>query len=206
MNTQGKPVTNRIKRKKEKTKNAIIATAMKLFKSYGFDNTTMERIAEEADIAKGTLYNYFSSKEAIIAEEIRMSTMQEHDTFVKKIESMRSTKSRMKFVLSELMKKIQDNKEVFEKYLAYRMQRMISLQWDFDESVKSGVYLLGYKIIELGQKENELRTDLPPIVLEEFFEFIFIGVIKQYYNVPDEFNASQAIDQAVELFMNGVSN
>lgn len=44
-----------------------MAAAMALIRAYGFEETTMEQIAEEADIAKGTLYNYFPAKEAIIS-------------------------------------------------------------------------------------------------------------------------------------------
>lgn len=46
-------------RKKEKTRQVIITTAMNLFIQNGYEATTMEQIAEMADIAKGTLYNYF---------------------------------------------------------------------------------------------------------------------------------------------------
>jgi AcrR family transcriptional regulator len=40
---------------------------MDLFKQQGFNETSMEQIAEESDIAKVTLYKYFEVKEAIIA-------------------------------------------------------------------------------------------------------------------------------------------
>ena len=65
------PPVSRIERKKEETRLKIIAVAMSLFKAHGFDVTTMERIAAEVDIAKGTLYNYFPVKEAIVSEYIR---------------------------------------------------------------------------------------------------------------------------------------
>ena len=37
----------------------------------GFDQTTVDQIAEEADIAKGTIYNHFTEKEAIICEYVQ---------------------------------------------------------------------------------------------------------------------------------------
>jgi AcrR family transcriptional regulator len=39
---------------------------MDLFRKQGFESTTADQIAEEADVSKGTLYNYFPSKEAIL--------------------------------------------------------------------------------------------------------------------------------------------
>lgn len=37
----------------------ILSVAMRLFKEQGVNATSMEQIAQEVDIAEGTLYNYF---------------------------------------------------------------------------------------------------------------------------------------------------
>lgn len=53
----------------QKTDNAkcrqILAGARKVFRAKGFDGASMEVIAKEAGVSKGTLYVYFSSKEAL---------------------------------------------------------------------------------------------------------------------------------------------
>ena len=49
-------------------KNRIIETAHKLFEHYGYGKTTVEDIAEEAKIGKGTIYQYFKSKQDILIE------------------------------------------------------------------------------------------------------------------------------------------
>ncbi len=41
---------------------AILAAAMKLFTQFGYRRTSMDDIAREAGVAKGTLYLYFSGK------------------------------------------------------------------------------------------------------------------------------------------------
>lgn len=43
----------------------ILHTAGKLFAAKGYGGTTMDEIAAEANIAKGTLYNYFENKEQL---------------------------------------------------------------------------------------------------------------------------------------------
>jgi AcrR family transcriptional regulator len=52
-------------RKKTRTRRAIVDTAARLFKKKGFDSTTLEEIAEAADIHKQTVLRYFNSKEEI---------------------------------------------------------------------------------------------------------------------------------------------
>ena len=45
----------------------IVKAAADLFAAKGFHRTTTKEIAEAADIAEGTLYNYFDSKDDILA-------------------------------------------------------------------------------------------------------------------------------------------
>jgi AcrR family transcriptional regulator len=52
---------------KEATHGKILEAAADLFRSRGFDATTTRDIARAAGIATGTLFNYFQSKEAIVA-------------------------------------------------------------------------------------------------------------------------------------------
>ncbi len=46
-------------------RNALLGAAIRVFGERGFDCATMERIAEEADVAKGTTYLYYDSKQSI---------------------------------------------------------------------------------------------------------------------------------------------
>jgi len=53
---------------KQVIKKHIITSALNAFLKYGFHKTTMNQIAQEADIAKGTLYLYFKSKDILISD------------------------------------------------------------------------------------------------------------------------------------------
>jgi len=62
-------VTNKPTRRERKKANVrahILATAIRLFSARGLENTTVEQVAEVADVGKGTIYNYFSTKEDIV--------------------------------------------------------------------------------------------------------------------------------------------
>jgi AcrR family transcriptional regulator len=58
--------TQKMSRKERETRlrrNIIIEAAEELFLHQGYDNTSMEEIAHKSEFSKGTLYNYFNSKE-----------------------------------------------------------------------------------------------------------------------------------------------
>ena len=196
------PGGSRVARKMEETKQKIIAIAMQLFKSQGVAATTMEQIAQEVDIAKGTLYNYFPVKEAIIDEYIKRSFREENSARILDMRQLPDTRSRLTAIFGTLIAGVQAQKEIFEKYLIYRMQLLLSFHQD--ESEKSGFYLVADEIIELGQKSAEIRSDLPRNILVELFEFAFIEAVKQYYLEPEAFDANQVIGRYVDLCLNGI--
>jgi AcrR family transcriptional regulator len=61
-----KSIASRRDRKKFDARAKIIATAIDLFSKRGIASVTVEQIAEAADIGKGTIYNYFDTKEAVV--------------------------------------------------------------------------------------------------------------------------------------------
>jgi len=193
---------SRVERKKEETKKKIITVAITLFKEQGFNITTMEQIAQEADIAKGTLYNYFPVKEAILSEYIQRAFREKNPARIMRLRKMADTRSRMILIISELIEGVQGQKEIFEKYLVYQLQKIVSLHKD--ERIKSGIRLLATEIIELGQKSGEVRNDIPLDILIDLFEFVFIEVAKLFYTEPEKFKPRESIEQCVNLFMNGV--
>lgn len=57
-------------RKQKLTKNVIWDAAIDLFMRKGFDGTTLDEIAESAQIARSSFFRYFESKDDLIAQPI----------------------------------------------------------------------------------------------------------------------------------------
>ncbi|MFE3702101.1 TetR/AcrR family transcriptional regulator, partial [Nocardia tengchongensis] len=57
-------------RKKQQTRTRIIDVALRLCDDQGFDATTVEQIADAADVSPRTVNRYFDSKEAIVIAPI----------------------------------------------------------------------------------------------------------------------------------------
>jgi len=53
-------------REREARVELILSSALKVFAARGLQEATMDEIAEEAELGKGTIYYYFPSKEAIL--------------------------------------------------------------------------------------------------------------------------------------------
>jgi AcrR family transcriptional regulator len=56
-------------RKKAKTKSAIQSHAIRLFREQGFAATTVEQVAEAAEVSPSTVFRYFATKEDLVVND-----------------------------------------------------------------------------------------------------------------------------------------
>jgi AcrR family transcriptional regulator len=71
-------VLSRRERRRAETRERIFRAALKRFAQRGFVATTVEDITDAADVGKGTFFNYFPSKEHVLAafSEMQLAKLQ----------------------------------------------------------------------------------------------------------------------------------
>jgi AcrR family transcriptional regulator len=60
-------IANRNQRRRQRTRETILAAAELVFRSKGIDGTTVNDITEQADVAYGSFYNHFKSIDEVVA-------------------------------------------------------------------------------------------------------------------------------------------
>lgn len=66
-----------MRKKSEARREAILQTALEVFREMGFEAASMSQIAARVGGSKATLYNYFSSKEELLMEAMTVSARQQ---------------------------------------------------------------------------------------------------------------------------------
>src|SRR6204780_1607051 len=61
------PRAGRRERRRTEIRERLFRSALRLFAERGFMETTVEDITEAADVGKGTFFNYFRTKEHVLA-------------------------------------------------------------------------------------------------------------------------------------------
>ena len=108
----------KIVNKEQKRKNIAIACS-ELIHEIGIKKLTVSKCAKTANIGKGTIYEYFESKEDIIFEIINLHIEQYHTQFIQSIKNVKSSKEKVfhffKFVLDDSI----ENIKLFNSYREY---------------------------------------------------------------------------------------
>lgn len=68
--------SSRVARRRDRRKAEIVKTATRILTESGYQGMSLEEVAEQTDIAKATLYHYFSSKDALVAAALETLTQE----------------------------------------------------------------------------------------------------------------------------------
>jgi len=193
---------NRRERKKLETRQKITKIAMYLFKKQGFKSTTMEIIAEEVDISKATLYNYFPVKESIISDYWQNNVKDLKYHLLKMIQLMPDTSSRIQKTFTkaatELFKSKQD---IYKVYLSHWLKNFNNPS--VSKRMESGFEDIFTMIIKLGQQSGDIRKDLPLELLVKHLEFMFLTACINWLSDPKLFPLEKTLNHTVLLFVDG---
>ncbi len=97
-------------KKKLKTHEHILETAQKIFAYFGIKKTTIDEIARKAGIGKGTIYNYYNSKDELFSAVIK-----------------REEQELKKLILDE-MRKTDDPKKQLKNFITTKVKHFYNLK------------------------------------------------------------------------------
>jgi len=63
------------KRQKKALRTRLLETSLELFRTQGFEQTTVQQIADEVGVGKGTFFNHFPTKVTVLVEWYRNLTL-----------------------------------------------------------------------------------------------------------------------------------
>jgi len=195
------PVINRRERRSAELRERLFRSALALFASKGYAETTVEDITEAADVGKGTFFNYFPSKEHIL---MAFGEMQ-----LAKLES----------VINEAQKSDRPMPEVLRTLVLRMTEEPIRnpaivralLQANLTSVPVRGEMLrihdqnrrLISRLIRHGQERGEIRTDMPAEEIAQVWRQMVFGTLMFWSLVGDETLVAR-IETAIRLLWGGI--
>lgn len=194
--------------KKRELRRKIISVAMKLFEQQGFSNTTMEQIAEVADVARKTLYNYFPVKEAIADEYVKGISNHLAQELSAKLQNLPDTRSRLFNALNNAYGWVELNPELTGIVLAYRFKTTYQASKNYpglgNEPEERGTQRIIAEIIQQGQQAGEIRSDVQLKLLVRYIDLLRGTIVWEWLQDTSGFELREEISRMVDIVLDGI--
>ena len=208
--------TGRRERRRQETRERLFEAAVRLLSEREFEAVTVEAITEAADVGKGTFFNYFPNKEAVISYffEYKSSRLVEAARRVNESENLPDTGvydlpggptwQKMLRVFSLCSDSPKDNQ---------RMTRtLLSLVLTNDEvrhayeSMMQQIGNLTRGFIEEAQRNGEVRTDLTAGQIVCHLHMVHLGAISYWAYSESPESMETMIHRSYRLLWEGVAS
>lgn len=162
-------IIERKEREKEERRNSIIDAAENVFFSKGVANSTMDEVAEAAELSKGTIYLYFKHKDDLFHGIIHRAMLKLEGVF-KKVSSEEGSGAERLTRIGEAYFKFSDEyPDYFDAMLHQEEKHLfengVNKQGYFFKcnEVGNSVFSILANIIRDGIKDGSLRPDIDPM-------------------------------------------
>jgi AcrR family transcriptional regulator len=190
---------SRRERKKIETRQRLMQVALRLFRNQGYDATTVEQITQAVGVAKGTFFNYFESKEAILPAlaEWRFQKLQEALTVEHGAPA--SPVARIKMALCLVAKD-----PLTDPQLAQRIFAAVMKQREHDRIGPVFVQLLAEQVRQ-AQAAGEIRPDLDPFHLGGIIRALFFQHMLMWYQGYRPTPLPTMLTEMIDLLLSGAA-
>jgi AcrR family transcriptional regulator len=192
---------SRRERKRLETQQKLIQAAMELISEKGLFDVRVEEITERADVGKGTFFNYFPTKEHLLASLFAVKRQQVADA----AEMMHAAHA-IKPLLKEFVRMaINDPKRT------PAMVQSIFSSALMNPAVKEPFCALINEArntvriaLERAQKLGEVRKDIPALEMAKFFQQVMFGTQGIWAMSDPTSDLDDRVALAFEIFWRGI--
>jgi AcrR family transcriptional regulator len=196
------PLPSLRERKKAATKERIYFEALDLFRQKGFATTTVEEIAEAAEVSRGTFFNYYRSKEALLhhlGERQAEATALELQAAL--ADSSLSTRRKLGRILGALVATVEADRELTRVALFEFLKVPDAIVADpYRNVLRQAVSTL----LADGQERGQVASGLNPDLLASAVTGIYFQQIFEWCAAPAAYSLSARLDQMIELLWRGI--
>ncbi len=161
---------DRKKREQQRRRTQIISAAETVIERKGFQQATMDEIAEEAELSKGTLYLYFSHKEALYLAINKKGLQKLNDRFLHVMQQDQQGIELVKDLGDSFLSFITSNPNYTKALIYYESvinEEKLEENEPAQECEEIGRQLLMYltRAIQIGMQDGSITNQMEPKLL-----------------------------------------
>lgn len=190
----------RRERKRQQQLDHLTDTAWALFEAEGYEAVSMERIADAADVAKGTLYKHFAVKEALLRHRFHRELRAAWPEIQAKLAAAPAGRPRLAIFLDRHAAWSEQHRTYLLPYVRFRLA---DSQLGGEARERSGLDRIFSELIAQGQAAGDFRSDLPAPLLASYLQFTQLATILRWLT-EDGLSLRDEMARMFDLVCNGM--
>jgi len=187
---------------KYERRERLYEAALSLFRSQGYDATTVDQITRRAGLAKGTFFNYFPTKDAVLrylgAREIGRLGMMAVSTG----NGLGASLGKLKRLLSALASSLEKDRELVS--LIFRSGISVPDLLAGDAGGFS-VQPMASLLIRQAQRSGEINSELDPDMLAAALDALYLQQLVRWCESPKAYSLKERLTGMVDLLLLGIT-
>ena len=188
---------SRRERKKMETRQRLMVAALELFSQQGFEDTTVEQITKAADVAKGTFFNYFETKELILPAVAEWRLLRIREELSPDRGAPASPVDRIRLLLTSVAED-----PISDPRLTHHL--VAAMHHGQPQPGRAFSRILA-ELVAGGQDSGEIRGDVDPIHLGLLIRAVFFQQMVTWHRGHRPSALRDQIDSMVDLLMRGIA-
>ncbi|MCY2928461.1 MAG: TetR/AcrR family transcriptional regulator [Planctomycetota bacterium] len=189
------------------TTEAMLEAAEHVMVAQGYDQATMQQIAEEAGCAAGTFYLYFKNKQELFEALLVRYLEALYDGCEARMAAVEDPIEKIRQSMVAALEYCHDHTgfvQVAYKAMPVRhralYERLAEIGWTRPQQFRRRVE--GY--LRQGQKQGRVRSDVPADILHDFIDAVIFSFMEMFSAAPGRRGAREQLDLLWGLISGGL--
>lgn len=188
-------------KKKIETRNKIFEVSGRLFKEKGFEKVTVDEITREAGIAKGTFFNYFPTKAALLREFGKQKEEMVYNMVRAELKNSTSTKEKIKNTLVFVARSNEKDKELTKLFVFEYLRH-----YGYEERNSRSLNTILQELLENGVKKGEVRSSIDIKRAAENITGIYFSSLMEWLWSNSDYSFSDDISKKIDIVFDGIGS
>ncbi len=188
----------------DRKKSCILDAARTVFSRQGYAEAAVDDVAEEAHIAKGTLYLYFKSKEELYLAALVSDLRAMSEEGRREMEAARGVRAKLRAFLEVRLRYCRSHENFLRIYLAEYGTMFVKtpLNRELSQLLRENMRFVA-RVIEKAIEQGEVESVPAGPAAAALFD-ISRGLVERRLLGWKEFRAAEEIDFALDLLLSGI--
>ena len=188
-------------RRGDASRRAIVNVAIDCFSRFGFQATSIDRIAKAAGVTKGALYYHFEDKQDLLLGAIEDRIGGFERVIVERVTKLKDPAAALDAVIDICIEQatVSNHRRFILTLMVEALDTHPELSVRFRDMMRKFRDFLT-QTFTIGQKRGVFRDDVPPALAAQLFVAAVMGTELQHYQDPDAIDLRRSMRAIADQF------